>query len=178
MRALAAERLSDLPLLSRHSAAATKSSSRRTGAAGLAAKPGSSTSRSYQVPSTALGPEPSAVTAISATGTAGASDSSMLGSKSSRSVGATMRGSAADEVLLPAEYAKVVELLKKRGEKGHMILAQSEVRGARRITQASSKAACCLIVAVATLSRCQQAQQNSKVIKRMWQSTFAATMRN
>ncbi|WIA10725.1 hypothetical protein OEZ85_010899 [Tetradesmus obliquus] len=38
-----------------------------------------------------------------------------------------MRGSAADEVLLPAEYAKVVELLKKRGEKGHMILAQSEL---------------------------------------------------
>lgn len=32
-----------------------------------------------------------------------------------------------DHVLLPAEYDKVVSQLKKRGEKGHMILALNEV---------------------------------------------------
>jgi hypothetical protein len=52
----------------------------------------------------------------------------LIGGKSSRSVAGTLRGAAADDVLLPGEYEKVVELLKKRGEKGHMILAQSEVR--------------------------------------------------
>jgi hypothetical protein len=127
VRALAAERLSDLPLLSRPSAGTLKSTSRRTGAASLAAKSGSNTSRSHQVPMSALGPEQSATTAASTTGTAGASDSSLLGGKSSRSVAGTLRGGAADEVLLSGEYVKVIELLKKRGEKGHMILAQSEV---------------------------------------------------
>jgi hypothetical protein len=62
-----------------------------------------------------------------------------VGGKSSRSVAGTLRGVAADEVLLPGEYEKVIELLKKRGEKGHMILAQSEVRarcGDRRQSRA------------------------------------------
>lgn len=34
----------------------------------------------------------------------------------------------AGSVLLPAEYERVVAQLKKRGEKGHMILALNEVR--------------------------------------------------
>jgi hypothetical protein len=52
----------------------------------------------------------------------------LAGGKSSRSVAGTLRAAAVDDVLLPAVYEKVIELLKKRGEKGYMILAQSEVR--------------------------------------------------
>lgn len=35
---------------------------------------------------------------------------------------------ASDDQLLPAEYERVIANLTKRGEKGHMILALSEVR--------------------------------------------------
>lgn len=37
-------------------------------------------------------------------------------------------GTGADGVSLPAEYERVVAQLKKRGEKGHVILALNEVR--------------------------------------------------
>jgi hypothetical protein len=43
----------------------------------------------------------------------------------------TWAGSRPAEELLPAEYARVVGQLKKRGEKGHMILALNEVRERR-----------------------------------------------
>jgi hypothetical protein len=43
-------------------------------------------------------------------------------------VAGTWAGSRPAEQLLPSEYARVVAQLKKRGEKGHMILALNEVR--------------------------------------------------
>lgn len=39
-------------------------------------------------------------------------------------------GAPVDHALLPAEYSRVVSQLRKRGEKGHMILALNEVSGA------------------------------------------------
>lgn len=73
----------------------------------MAARSGNTTSRSSQaIPaSVTLGPEPSGF--------------SVATTRSKMTV--------ANDVLLPAEYEKVVELLSKRGEKGHMILALSEV---------------------------------------------------
>lgn len=40
----------------------------------------------------------------------------------------TWTPAASQAALLPAEYERVVAQLKKRGEKGHMILALNEVR--------------------------------------------------
>jgi hypothetical protein len=85
------------------------------------------------VSTAALGSEPSSATAVTSTtspagGVTGACDFNVVGGKGSRGAGGAQRGgNAADEVVLPGEYEKVIELLKKRGEKGHMILAQSEV---------------------------------------------------
>jgi hypothetical protein len=54
--------------------------------------------------------------------------STTIGCSNSISQSATSwKASAPDHVLLPAEYDKVVAELKKRAEKGHMILALNEV---------------------------------------------------
>lgn len=69
--------------------------------------------------------------------TLGGTAGGLTAAKSSRSIAGTLGSMAtsADHVLLPTEYEKVVEILKKRGEKGHMILAQNEVRcAADRLT--------------------------------------------
>lgn len=44
------------------------------------------------------------------------------------------RASQPDHTRLPAEYAKVIDVLRKRGEKAHMIMATHEVRRAQGVT--------------------------------------------
>lgn len=58
--------------------------------------------------------------------------------------GAADATGAANDVVLPAEYQRVISQLKDRGEKGHMILALSEVS-----SEASTHQAClmCCILA-------------------------------
>lgn len=122
---MAAGRLSELPLLSQPLAGSLKGNSRRVGAAALAPSSAGHIGCGHQMPLRAPGPEQSTLTAASAKGAAAAG---LMTGKSGRSAAGTLHGAVADEVLLPGEYVKVVELLKKRGEKGHKILAQNEVR--------------------------------------------------
>lgn len=102
---MVSERLCHPPLLSQQPGSPRKAPRRAYQASKLGVTAGSLTARSTALAATGdLMPEPSQV--------------SVTSSRSRRGV--------ADQVLLPAEYEKVVELLSKRGEKGHMILALSE----------------------------------------------------
>ena len=52
---------------------------------------------------------------------------------------------APDEAVLPVEYGKVIAQLKKRGEKGHMILALNEVRHLPSPVSLAPASACYLL---------------------------------
>jgi hypothetical protein len=65
---------------------------------------------------------------LDTTTTASGSSSSGSNGRSLGGGGGTWAEARPAEGLLPSEYARVVAQLKKRGEKGHMILALNEVR--------------------------------------------------